>query len=105
MGVLYNPVTHEMFAGVKGQGATLNGNPIRCSREDDLNNANKYLQKAIELMPYDPIVNDHYGDILWKLNRKIQAKYYWESALKSKDVEENMKKKISIKLLKGLRKS
>ena len=23
-------------------------------------------------MPDDPIVNDHYGDILQKLNRKIQ---------------------------------
>jgi hypothetical protein len=28
-------------------------------------------------MPDDPIVNDHYGDILWKLDRKIQARYFW----------------------------
>ena len=28
-------------------------------------------------MPEDPTVNDHYGDILWKLNRKIQARYFW----------------------------
>ena len=27
-------------------------------------------------MPDDPIVNDHYGDILWKLNRKIQANIF-----------------------------
>ena len=23
-------------------------------------------------MPTDPLVNDHYGDVLWKLNRKLQ---------------------------------
>ena len=39
------------------------------------------MNKAIQLMPNDPIVNDHYGDILWKLDRKIQAIYYWNSVL------------------------
>jgi len=53
-------------------------------------------------MPEDPIVNDHYGDVLWKLNRKIQAKYYWQSALNSEDSENEMKKNISKKLIKGL---
>ena len=53
-------------------------------------------------MPKDPIVNDHYGDVLWKLNRKIQAKYYWQSALKSDEVENDIKVKISKKLLQGL---
>ncbi len=68
----------------------------------DFLNAESFLRKAIQLMPKDPIVNDHYGDVLWKLNRKIQAKYYWQSALKSEDAEIEMKKKIKIKLLKGL---
>ena len=71
----------------------------------DYINAEIFLRKAIQLMPKDPIVNDHYGDILWKLNRKIQAKYYWESAIKSEDVEDSMKKNISKKLLKGLNES
>ena len=43
-------------------------------------------------MPNDPIVNDHYGDILWKLNRKIQAKYYWKSVIESEESEDDMKK-------------
>ena len=68
----------------------------------DFINAEKFLKKAIQLMPNDPIVNDHYGDVLWKLNRKIQAKYYWRNAIKSKDVEEEIKKNNSKKLLKGL---
>jgi len=70
----------------------------------DMLKAEKFLNEAIKLMPYDPIVNDHYGDILWKLNRKIQAKYYWQNVLNFHDTEEDMKKKINIKLLKGLNK-
>ena len=34
----------------------------------DFIKAEKFLRKAVlKLMPDDPIVNDHYGDILWKL--------------------------------------
>ena len=36
-------------------------------------------------MPNDPIVNDHYGDILWKLVRKIQARYFWSNSLDMDD--------------------
>ena len=56
-------------------------------------------------MPDDPVVNDHYGDILWKLNRKIQARYFWVSVLNLKETDEEMKEKIQIKLIKGLSKS
>ena len=42
-------------------------------------------------MPNDPIVNDHYGDILWKMNRKIQARYFWKSVLKMNDTEKLQK--------------
>ena len=70
---------------------------------DDLVKAEQFLKRAIELMPNDPIVNDHYGDILWKMDRKIEAKYYWQSVLKFEDTEESMKENIKIKLLKGLK--
>ena len=69
---------------------------------NDFSKAEKFIKRAVELMPSDPIVNDHYGDILWKLDRKIQATYYWKNVLSFKDTEEKMKKDISIKLLKGL---
>ncbi len=56
-------------------------------------------------MPSDPIVNDHYGDILWQLNRKIEAQYYWKSVLNFEDTEKEMKNKVYIKILKGLQKT
>ena len=66
--------------------------------------AEKFLKKAIQIMPDDPIVNDHYGDILWRLDRKIEAQYYWKSVLSFNDSEEEMKDKAYIKILKGLKK-
>ena len=53
-------------------------------------------------MQDDPIVNDHYGDILWKLNRKIQARYFWSMVLKMQDAEENLLDLVRDKLLIGL---
>ena len=46
----------------------------------DYSKAEKLLKQAVQIMPLDPIVNDHYGDILWQLNRKIQASYFWKNA-------------------------
>jgi len=66
--------------------------------------AEKLLKKAIQIMPHDPIVNDHYGDILWHLDRKIEAQYYWKSVLSFNDAEDEMKDKAYIKILKGLKK-
>ena len=67
----------------------------------DYDKAENYLIQAVQLMPDDPIVNDHYGDILWKLDRKLQAKYFWENVLKLDSTEEEMKKNILEKLIKG----
>ncbi len=66
--------------------------------------AEKLLKKAIQIMPDDPIVNDHYGDILWHLDRKTEAQYYWKSVLSFNDTEDDMKDKAYIKILKGLKK-
>ena len=68
----------------------------------DFPKAETFLKRAVELMPADPVVNDHYGDILWKLNRKIQARYFWASVLNLKETEDEMKKDINIKLIEGL---
>ena len=68
----------------------------------NFNKAEKFLRKAVLLMPDDPIVNDHYGDILWKLNRKIEARYFWKSVLKLEETDAEMRNKIKQKLIIGL---
>ncbi len=72
---------------------------------DNYTEAEKYLMRAVELMPDDPIVNDHYGDILWKLDRKLQARYFWKNVLGFDDSDEELKKKINEKLIEGLQNS
>ena len=64
--------------------------------------AEKLLQKAATLMPSDPIVNDHYADILWKLNKNLQANYFWNYVLNLKTTENEMKDKIKKKLILGI---
>ena len=71
---------------------------------DDYIKAEKFIRRAVEIMTDDPIVNDHYGDILWQLDRKIQAQYFWKNVLTLEDTEEEMKEKIYHKLLKGPKK-
>ena len=61
-----------------------------------------YLQTAVNLMPGDPIVNDHFGDVLWKIGNEIQARYYWNYVLNLKKAEDNLKKIVKEKLVKGL---
>ena len=61
-----------------------------------------YLQLAVRLMPEDPIVNDHYGDVLWKNGKEIQARYYWNYVLNLEKLEINLKEKVQQKLIKGL---
>jgi tetratricopeptide (TPR) repeat protein len=67
--------------------------------------AEKYLKRAVELMPEDPTVNDHYGDILWKLDRKIQARYFWKNVLSFDETDEEIRKNINVKMIKGLNNS
>ena len=61
-----------------------------------------YLQLAVRLLPADPIVNDHYGDVLWKNGKEIQARYYWNYVLSLEKTEKDLKEKIKKKLIMGL---
>ena len=56
--------------------------------------AEKFLQKAVELLPIRIlIINDHYADSLWMLNKNIQARYFWNYVLKLEDTEKELKEK------------
>ena len=63
----------------------------------------KYLEIAIMLMPKDPVISDHYADCLWMNDFKIQARYYWNSVLKSDDADIELKNKVKDKILFGLK--
>jgi tetratricopeptide (TPR) repeat protein len=65
--------------------------------------AKKYMQEAVRLMASDPVINDHFADVLWMSNNSLQARYYWNYALKLEKTEEKLKKKIERKLLFGLK--
>jgi tetratricopeptide (TPR) repeat protein len=60
-----------------------------------------FLQQAVELMPSDPVINDHYADTLWMLNKNVQARYFWNYILKLKKTEKNLKKDLKNKLIFG----
>ena len=64
--------------------------------------AKDHLQTAVKLLPGDPIVNDHYGDVLWKIGEKVQARYYWNYVLNLKDTKEELRNSIKNKLILGL---
>ena len=64
--------------------------------------AEKFLQRAVELLPRDPIINDHYGDSLWMLKKNIQARYIWKSVLKLDEVEQELKDQVNKKLIFGI---
>ena len=70
----------------------------------NFNKAKFHLERAIQMMPDDPVVNDHFADCLWMIDKKIQARYYWEYVLTLEDTEDELKKKIQNKLLFGLEK-
>ena len=65
--------------------------------------AKKHLELAVQYMPSDPVVNDHYADALWRNNKTLQARYYWNYVLRLKETEKELKKKIEKKLLFGLK--
>ena len=65
--------------------------------------AEKFLQEAVEIMPLDPIINDHYADTLWMLKKNIQARYVWNYILSLDNAEQKLKDNINKKLIFGIK--
>ena len=64
------------------------------------------MERAVELMPVDPVVNDHLGDTYWAVGRKREAEFQWSRALsfitEDSDLEEIKPDRIRRKLEVGL---
>ena len=60
-----------------------------------------HLERAAQLEPIDPIINDHLGDGYWSVGRKREAHFQWRRAL-SFDPEEAEADRIRRKLEVGL---
>jgi Flp pilus assembly protein TadD len=70
----------------------------RLRRYDD---AVEHLERAVELRPEDPVINDHLGDALWQVGRRVEARFQWRRAL-SLEPEAQMIPVIKNKLEVGL---
>ena len=69
----------------------------------DYINAEYFLRRAVELMPSESVISDHYADTLWQLNKPIQARYFWKQVLDLKNIEQDLKENIDKKLIFGLK--
>ena len=61
----------------------------------------KYLERAVELRPQDPVINDHLGDAYWRVGRHQEARFQWRRAL-SLEPEKNVAPVIEKKIDRGL---
>ncbi|MGR3580968.1 MAG: tetratricopeptide repeat protein, partial [Sagittula sp.] len=65
-----------------------------------------HMERAAELMPIDPVVNDHLGDVYWAVGREREAEFMWKRALSFVDWEdaaaeadpERIKRKLAVGL-------
>jgi len=69
--------------------------------ERDAETAEKSLERAIELKPEDPTINDHLGDAYWRVGREREAHFQWAHARDLKPEPEDLIK-IEAKLKSGL---
>ncbi len=70
-------------------------------RRGDFETALIFLEKASQLEPTDPVITDHLGDVLWRLNRRTEARYQWRKAL-AFDPPQDLKDSLNKKMFSGL---
>ena len=61
----------------------------------------KNLERAIDLKPEDPTINDHLGDAYWRVGRTLEAKFQWAHARDLKPEPDDLPK-IEAKIANGL---
>ncbi len=88
-------------AGRPGDGYIVDSLGWVLYRMGDFEGAVTHLGRAVELRPVDPVINDHYGDALWMVGRRIEAEFQWRRALSfdpEPDVETRIRRKLDLGL-------
>ena len=57
-------------------------------RLGDYEGAVKHLEAAVSLAPHESVINDHYGDALWRVGRRMEARFQWRRALSYEPTDE-----------------
>ena len=70
--------------------------------QNNFNEAEKLLQLAYEKSPQESEVYDHYADVLWKNNKKLQARYVWKNATRLPNIDKERLSNINKKLTYGI---
>ncbi len=70
-------------------------------RLGDYATAIRYLERAVELRPLDPVINDHLGDAYWAAGRMTEARFQWRRAAQHAD-DPAMRQTVERKLEQGL---
>ena len=70
-------------------------------RMEEFEKAVPHLEKAVELLPYDPVINDHLGDAYWKVGRRLEARFQWERA-RNHSEDDELIHTVSHKIINGL---
>ena len=55
------------------------------------------LERAVQIRPEDPIINDHLGDAYWRVGRELEARFQWQRSLSLKPdtkIEFDVRKKL-----------
>jgi tetratricopeptide (TPR) repeat protein len=64
-------------------------------KKGEYEKALQYLQKAVQMVPDDPIMLEHLGDVYLKLNDKANALKLYKKSLENKEKDkEALEKKI-----------
>lgn len=67
----------------------------------DFETAIRHLERAVELRPLDPTINDHLGDAYWAVGRRIEARFQWQRAAQQAE-DDRLRDAVTRKLTDGI---
>ena len=72
-------------------------------RLGNLDGAIQKLEYALTFLPFEPIINDHLGDVYWEVGRYFEAQFQWQRALDHLTDDPELAENLRTKLMRELR--